>query len=860
MVYGNSAGLPANLAAMTPEQGFRIDGQLPGDYAGVAVAALGDVNGDGTPDFAVGAPGTDGTLPAVKGGKVYVIFGSKCSTATAPDGSCQSATTNANLDLGNLGTRGYVINGPALPAVQQNPLSPPAHFGAVIATHRSGSSSTSADVNNDGRDDIVIGSPDEAPSNLADAGSAYVVYGKADSSAQSIDGGGYGGYRIDGSSAGAALGSSVSIVGDTGGEEHADVAVGAPGDNSANPATAATRTNAGTVYIVRGAAMPSAVSSGALLGATQSTGYAIYGASGDAIGRSVADIGDANGDGLADIGIGGVGHSYVLYGHQPTDNQGPSDAQDLSDPNATDGYAITPPTSSAGQQATIAGVGDLNDDAQPDIALSYPASSTNGRTANGTVYTVLSQAGLDPPAGVDLNQLGGQQGATIYGEQGSQTGTSLAAVDAASDGDPGLIVGAPASGPGTAWIVPSIALNGVPDDAGSGGTMRALARAQAAARPRRQKRRSCRAGKNAMPIRVVCSRLTSLGNTDTSRRPMTHGFNDGTRRFGDGYPINRHTELNARAPIYPRLRLNVRGDGAIPMNDTNGKTPLAWPIKDSLDHVIAYIAQLKANNGNPDPNGFNHSHAYFLWTAQKNFIGATDFHKQATLELEGVGCEKSAALMRRDVLMVIKKVGTPFDLRGFMPRAAFPAGAWRKKHYGRYLGDPDYNKRFADTFYAPCTRNNFRRLKPSPPAPQSKPAFNANTDKYRQSSYDNPRDKNNYHQFGGLAPYTNYTKGDGGQRIPDLTILASETTNVSGGGLTRAVILNTQDAQGNPPGPISEGDKINYSDRNVPCGSPFIAHWYFVNANPDGPSSIWTWMPKVDPQGTAQATPGLPFC
>ncbi len=71
----------------------------------------------GPPDFAVGAPGTDGTLPAVKGGKVYVIFGSKCSTATAPDGSCQSATTNANLDLGNLGTRGYVINGPALPAV-----------------------------------------------------------------------------------------------------------------------------------------------------------------------------------------------------------------------------------------------------------------------------------------------------------------------------------------------------------------------------------------------------------------------------------------------------------------------------------------------------------------------------------------------------------------------------------------------------------------------------------------------------------------------------------------------------------------------------------------------------------------------
>jgi len=385
VVYGNSAGLPANLAAMTPEQGFRIDGQLPGDYAGVAVAALGDVNGDGTPDFAVGAPGTDGTLPAVKGGKVYVIFGSKCSTATAPDGSCQSATTNANLDLGNLGARGYVINGPALPAVQQNPLSPPAHFGAVIATHRSGSSSTSADVNNDGRDDIVIGSPDEAPNNLADAGSAYVVYGKADSSAQSIDGGAYGGYRIDGSSAGAALGSSVSIVGDTGGEEHADVAVGAPGDNSSNPATAATRTNAGTVYIVRGAAMPSAVSSGALLSATQSTGYAIYGASGDAIGRSVADIGDANGDGLADIGIGVAIPTSSTATSRPTTRARPTlrTSPIPTPPTATP--SPRPPAQRASRPRSLASVISTTTPSLTSLSATRPPRPTDARpTARST--------------------------------------------------------------------------------------------------------------------------------------------------------------------------------------------------------------------------------------------------------------------------------------------------------------------------------------------------------------------------------------------------------------------------------------------------------------------------------------------
>ncbi|HEV2748236.1 MAG TPA: hypothetical protein VGW34_13170 [Allosphingosinicella sp.] len=69
------AGMPAaiDLTALSPDQGFVIQGDLAGDNAGRAVSAAGDVNGDGFDDMLVGAPmGNDGGSDA---GEAYVIFG-----------------------------------------------------------------------------------------------------------------------------------------------------------------------------------------------------------------------------------------------------------------------------------------------------------------------------------------------------------------------------------------------------------------------------------------------------------------------------------------------------------------------------------------------------------------------------------------------------------------------------------------------------------------------------------------------------------------------------------------------------------------------------------------------------------------
>lgn len=46
-----------------------------GDTYGSSVAEIGDVNGDGIPDVAIGAPGDDGLVSLSDMGTVYIMFG-----------------------------------------------------------------------------------------------------------------------------------------------------------------------------------------------------------------------------------------------------------------------------------------------------------------------------------------------------------------------------------------------------------------------------------------------------------------------------------------------------------------------------------------------------------------------------------------------------------------------------------------------------------------------------------------------------------------------------------------------------------------------------------------------------------------
>lgn len=110
-------------------RGYWIDGAARNDSAGYSVAGIGDVNGDGTPDLAIGAYGYDPMIDgaaASGAGATYVVHGQSTSTAT--------------IALGSLSPEaGYRIDG----------LAAGDRFGRAVAEV--------GDVDGDGRSDFAVG-------------------------------------------------------------------------------------------------------------------------------------------------------------------------------------------------------------------------------------------------------------------------------------------------------------------------------------------------------------------------------------------------------------------------------------------------------------------------------------------------------------------------------------------------------------------------------------------------------------------------------------------------------------------------------------------------------------------------------
>jgi hypothetical protein len=120
-------------------------GAASGDYFGAALA-VGDFDGDGYDDLAIGTPGADDS-GASDGGAIHVIYGSSSGLTTTGDQIFHQGTTGIQ--------------------------------GAPEAGDQVGDVLTTGDFDCDGYDDLAIGVPQEGSGSAAGTGATQVFYGSA---------------------------------------------------------------------------------------------------------------------------------------------------------------------------------------------------------------------------------------------------------------------------------------------------------------------------------------------------------------------------------------------------------------------------------------------------------------------------------------------------------------------------------------------------------------------------------------------------------------------------------------------------------------------------------------------------------
>lgn len=332
---------------------------VDGQHLGAALAALGDVTGDGIPDVAVGAPGDALTV-----GRVYLFSGALGTPGTHQwswtpsavdsefgaaiarlgdvdgDGVGDLAVGAPRAQVGSAQTGAvWVLSGAKLQQTGVNPVihwfpgfSAGDEFGRAVAGI--------GDVDLDGVTDLAVGAPFAGS---ADEGVVFVYScGSAGALWNSVWG-----------SAGSRFGWSVASLGDVDGDGWSEIVVGAPKEDPGGVL------DGGSAYVVSGLYLSQAVGA-------QTVWSASGGSAGAEFGFSVAGVGDFDQDSLPDVAIGapapaGVGVAFV--------NSGASGAFVLARGGST------------GQQYgySVAAGGDTNGDGRPELLVGWPGFGTGGR-------------------------------------------------------------------------------------------------------------------------------------------------------------------------------------------------------------------------------------------------------------------------------------------------------------------------------------------------------------------------------------------------------------------------------------------------------------------------------------------------
>jgi len=376
-----------------------LHAEVESDGLGMGMAAIGDMDGDGYGDFAVGAPFAPQNATGEEAPwAVYVFTGPMTGDASvttaeawfpAPDptdltgwrlGSPGDITGDGVVDLlvaspmasvspGDNAGKVYLVEGRF--NREEDLTSAPAIFTGEMANSMvgMGAATSAGDVDGDGQQDILITSAAVPFGGNPDTGAAYVV---TSSAAGRIDLR-YADTRIYGLSAGDRFGASATHAGDVNADGYADVLVGATESDLG-------ATDAGAAFLFHGGPswtgpMDAGDADFILLGAR---------ANGET-GITVSAVGDLDGDGHSDFAVSdplgvdsaNLGIVSVTYGPAA----GNTDIEDAD-------LVIISDDASTNMGQAIAYPGDTNSDGLGELLIGAPNLSPSGSPDAGGAYLV----------------------------------------------------------------------------------------------------------------------------------------------------------------------------------------------------------------------------------------------------------------------------------------------------------------------------------------------------------------------------------------------------------------------------------------------------------------------------------------